>query len=208
MLALHKNSTSDCELHSRPSSVMLRDYIGDNLLKAFPLQFPYGHGGFSTLTNKNMSFETHCDHVHRLSLHQMHKPDFILILHNLFERHRILKSTVWKCNSKHKVNDPSLGQNFGLMSTLELKRAVNMWHNGVVTSHGVGSHFLKSISAVCKSMCHSNDAAKEARQEMFLMIHKFGLPAIFFTVTPDDSNIFRIKVLLILTISMMAVRFP
>ena len=43
-------------------------------------------------------------------------------------------------------------------------------------------------------MCHTNEAAKEARQNMFAIVDKFGLPAIFFTVTPDDSNIFRIKV--------------
>ena len=29
-------------LTSRPSSRVLRDYRGNNLLKAFPLQFPYG----------------------------------------------------------------------------------------------------------------------------------------------------------------------
>ena len=195
MLELYKKSSmTDYELHSRPSSVMLRDYVGDNLLKAFPLQFPYGHGGFSSLTNKKMAFPTYCDHVHRLSLPQMHKPDFILILHNMFERDKILKSAVWKCNSKHKMNDPTLGQNFGVMSTLDLKRAVNMCHNGVVCGHGVASQFLKSITSVCKSMCHSNEAAKEARQKMFSMINKFGLPAVFLTVTPDDSNIFRIKV--------------
>ena len=43
-------------------------------------------------------------------------------------------------------------------------------------------------------MCHTNEAAAEARNKMFLMVYQFGLPAVFFTITPDDNNIFRMKV--------------
>jgi hypothetical protein len=190
MMELHSNPLTDFELHARPSSKMLRDHLGTNLLKAFPLQFPYGHGAFSKLHNKNMSFATYADHVHHLSLPNMHKADFNLILHNMFERDRVLRSGVWQCNKHFGLNDPSVGDCFAAMTTRELTSAVNHVHNGVVAGLGVGSMFLRTINACCKSMCHSNEASKEARQRMFSMINMFGLPAVFFMVTPDDSNIF------------------
>jgi len=43
-------------------------------------------------------------------------------------------------------------------------------------------------------MGHTNEAAKQARTRMFSMIAKFGVPAIFFTITPDDNGSFRIKI--------------
>ena len=194
MLELHQSPSTDCELRARPSSKMLRDYHGANLLKAFPLQFPHGHGAFSELKNKSMSFATYTDHIHHLSLPNMHKPDFILILHNMFERDRVLRSAVWHSNQRFKVGDPAVGELFSTMSSKLLTKAVDQAHNGIPTGHGVGARFLRTISACCKSMCHTNEAAKEARQRMFSMVHRFGLPAVFFTVTPDDNNIFRLKV--------------
>jgi len=43
-------------------------------------------------------------------------------------------------------------------------------------------------------VAHMNEAAKQARCCMFAMIAKFGVPAVFFTVTPNDSGSFQIKV--------------
>ena len=38
-------SDKQATLISRPTPHLLRDYEGDNLIRAFPLQFPYGIGG-------------------------------------------------------------------------------------------------------------------------------------------------------------------
>ncbi len=37
IMQLRQSSNSMYKIHSRPSSNMLRDYLGDNLLRAFPL---------------------------------------------------------------------------------------------------------------------------------------------------------------------------
>jgi len=54
--------------------------------------------------------------------------------------------------------------------------------------------FLRSIKASCKSLPHSNEAADEARKIYFFFLMRFGLPAIFLTVTPDDLRNYRIVV--------------
>jgi len=43
-------------------------------------------------------------------------------------------------------------------------------------------------------MAHTNDAAKSARLKLFANTVRFGQGSIFLTVTPDDSNCFRIKI--------------
>ena len=54
--------------------------------------------------------------------------------------------------------------------------------------------FLNSIDAICKSMAHTNDAAKGTLLKLFTNMVQFGRPSIFFMVTLDDSNSFWIQV--------------
>jgi hypothetical protein len=45
-----------------------------------------------------------------------------------------------------------------------------------------------------KSTGHTNDATKSARLKMLSNAVRFGTSAVFFTMTPDDSNCLRIRV--------------
>jgi hypothetical protein len=77
----------------RPTQNRLKDYEGNALLCAFPLQFPYGFGLFprDNSASHNASKRTtniqleYLSHLQRLSICHMHRGEFILVLHNMYE---------------------------------------------------------------------------------------------------------------------------
>ena len=56
------------------------------------------------------------------------------------------------------------------------------------------NQFLRSITTMCGKLPHSNEACMEARRVYFSYLMKFGIPALFLTITPDDLRSFRIVV--------------
>ena len=52
--------------------------------------------------------------------------------------------------------------------------------------------FLKAESS-CKSIGYTTAAARANRRLMFAMSDMYGIPPIFFTLTPDDLNSFRVR---------------
>jgi hypothetical protein len=65
----------------------MRDYEGNNLIWAFPLQFPHGIGACDTDEEER----------HRISYYKLlsslsnpdnHRPDSVLVLHNMFDHNR------------------------------------------------------------------------------------------------------------------------
>jgi hypothetical protein len=185
-------------VHARTTQNRLRDYEGDNLLRAFPLQFPYGLGRL--LANEASSNNKHAmnvqlnyiSHLQQMSIRHMHRGDFTLVLHNMFERHKAISLAYLR--TMHNVGNDTVGEHFGNMTLTELQRAIHRAQSNLSIQDQTAKQFLKSIDAVCKSMAHTNDAAKGARLKLFANMVRFGRPSIFFTVTPDDSNSFRIQV--------------
>ena len=53
--------------------------------------------------------------------------------------------------------------------------------------NNMASRFLNSISTSCRPVGHSNEAAKYARRQFFLLWVRFGAPSLFYTITPDDE---------------------
>jgi len=52
--------------------------------------------------------------------------------------------------------------------------------------------FLKGVATTCRSMGHTEEAAKFARQCMLAMLDYFGLSSLFLSTTPDDECSFRV----------------
>jgi hypothetical protein len=52
------------------------------------------------------------------------------------------------------------------------------------------------VSAACKNIPYSDEAAKEARTKLFSMLYSLGPPSVFFTISPGDECSFRIKLYL------------
>ena len=116
-------------VHARMTQNCLRDYEGDNLLRAFPLQFPYGLGRLlanEASSNKKCVMNVqlnYISHLQRMLIQHMHWGDFTLILRNMFERHKAISlAYLW---SMHNVGNDTVGEHFGNMTLTELQRAIH-----------------------------------------------------------------------------------
>jgi len=52
---------------------------------------------------------------------------------------------------------------------------------------------IHTVSAACKNVPYTDEAAKEARTKLFSMWYSFGPPSVFFTISPGDECSFRIQ---------------
>ena len=193
-------------MHARPLDERLADYKGDNIAKAFPLQFPYGHSGLEEdVAIENMkSIPKNEEHMKRnrsqvfrkFLQHRkpsFHSPSFNLIIENVIMKEKIFQSTRMFCSMKHA--DGSLMANkYGLMTGPDLRKAIITARQDDGSRHSTkaGNQYLKSISAACEYLPHSNEAAQQARRRYFSYLVQYGFPAIFLTITPDDKRNFRI----------------
>ena len=55
------------------------------------------------------------------------------------------------------------------------------------SSNAAADVFLRKVWATTGAMAHTNEMAKKARNKMYSMIARFGLPALLFTITPEDG---------------------
>jgi hypothetical protein len=95
-------------LIAKPSNTRLRDYEGHNLQKAFPLQFPFGIGDI-TKKNPKAKCPSQVDCYRWLLqlslLPNMHRPDFVLIVHNMYERHRAMSASWLRAKSSFSTSN-------------------------------------------------------------------------------------------------------
>ncbi|NND76574.1 MAG: hypothetical protein HKN39_00125, partial [Flavobacteriales bacterium] len=161
--------------------------------KIFPLVFPYGIGGFEMKAGRRnrLSIEALIDHYLHLSLPQFHRPDFVLVLFSILMRRQAFSSGVIKCKTRERGE--TLGNLFSKLTPDAVALAANRANLNMGTP-GLGGRFLSSVTTSCRPLGHSNEAAAFARKQYMAFCDTLGLPAIFFSVTPDDSMSFRIKV--------------
>ena len=87
---------------SKPTSNIVRDYEEANLLKAFPLQFPYGNGEYD-LNENSFGGIGFYQYLKSLSNPVFHTPVFCCILHNVLNvkgslhllSERLMNLTLW-----------------------------------------------------------------------------------------------------------------
>ena len=177
---------ADATMVARPTPTLLRDYEGDNFVKAFPLHFPYGIGGYDE-DGERRTGTLFYKHMSTLSHPNFHRPQFCCILYNMWARSKMV--------SKAYFNTPEYETDqFCDLSEEAVKEAVERKQNGV-TGSGVGDMFLRRLQSTSSALPHSAAAAKNARQKMFAYIAKFGLPSVLYTITPDDNVNFRVRIL-------------
>jgi hypothetical protein len=185
---LTQSKEREAKLISKPTTNILRDYEGDNLLKAFPLQFPYGIG--SRKRNEPEKFHNGVEfyrHLSFISRAEFQKGDFVCVLHNMYERTAMRFSATFR----RRTNDFN---NYVDLTNEAISEAAERFNNGVNGS-SLADNFLRAIIAATKEMAHTNAAAKEARQKLYAYCARFGVPSMMVTVTPVDEYNFRIRVL-------------
>ena len=169
-------------LNSRPSRQLLRDYEDNNLMRAFPLQFPYGHGPSGEVTTK-ISETGLLGHLLRLSIPCFHEAPFILAAHNMWERSKALTGAVWRVMGGRERCD---------MTETELNSAIARHCDGLPPEVGPGANFLKSVHSVKKNMGHTNADAQANQAKFISLAHHFGCAKALFTVSFDDSLDIRV----------------
>ena len=65
--------------------------------------------------------------------------------------------------------------------------------NKGTTSGDSASSLLHTVKASCKSDPYSDEAATVARTKLFALWNHFGLPSVFFTISPADECSFRVQ---------------
>jgi len=200
-----KDSKWSSSLHARPQHERLPDCEDETLALAFPLQFPFGHTGLpndpavkalSKLEGwKNHTRRTRKDVLLKHLQHGkscFHCPMFNLIVQNTLVKDAIFLSCKIQCNVKC-ADGTVMAEKCGRMTADQLQRAIHNSRRNASVQHSARAEdsFLKSLTAACRHLPHSTEAAKEARKMCFSCPMMFGMPAIFPTVTPDDNRSFR-----------------
>jgi hypothetical protein len=175
------------------------DYRDNNLVNACLLQFPYGRGGMNERRlRSDGTYTTNIDiseYIKYLSLQsqpQFHRELFTLILYNMEMKQMMVKTAGWKVRNKADAN---LFAND--LSMADVDEAIeSARHARGVTNQNVfrGRRLLGAIDAICKSIPHTNEAARQARRHAEALQHHFGCPTYFLTVTPDDDSHYLVQV--------------
>jgi hypothetical protein len=125
----------------------------------------------------------------RLSLPQFMEGPTILVMNHIYNRQMSFKSGVMTCRSN--VGGITLGEKLSMLSTENFEK-IDMENNTNNLDETTKS-FLKGVATTCRSMGHTEEAAKFARRCMFAMLDYFGLNSLFLSTTPDDECSFRVR---------------
>jgi len=184
------------EMVHKPTPSSMKGLDGDNLVGCFPLQFPYGHGK----RPKNVDLATHIRHLSNISEPVFQKAEMLLPLLVVLSKNSMVQQASTRCN--YKVGGDKtmkdVVNNIDLLDVdLELykigKKNQQPNARGKWNSTDVGK-LLQHVAAVSKKLPFSDEAAKEARKHLFSLCTMFGLPSMFLTVTPDDTESFIVRI--------------
>ena len=156
----------------------------------FPVQFPFGRGGPDETRSIHASTKACFKHYARLSLPQMMRADFLLVICSLYQSIECYTSAVISCKSSW--NRSTVGEEVSRLSLDEMKQATKRVLDGIEPTATMNRLF-SSVSASCRTVGQSNEAAKVARKKYFSLWHRFGSPSVFFTVSPCDECSFRVR---------------
>ena len=171
------------------------DRVGSHNIKLeemFPVQFPFGIGGLGKRPTRVRPHEV-LRHFARLSLPQFHRADFILVIYAMYQRAKSFQNSILTCRSS--LDSTTLGEKLSTVTEEEIEAVTTqvLDGRGNKTTNATMNKLFHSISANCKSVGHSNEAAAVARRKTFATWQYFGAPAVFATASPCDENSLRVR---------------
>ena len=107
--------------YTKPTSNRVKDYVDDEFVKAFPVQFPYRYGGFPKETKLQEFFSSK---KHRVSFSErykhylvsrkpsFHESTFNLVGNGILMRHSVFDQVRLQCNLIYE-DMAAMGQKFG-----------------------------------------------------------------------------------------------
>ena len=167
------------------------------LENVFPAVFPFGSGG-PTLDRQNpISDEELIRHYLRLSLPQFMESEFVLVANYLLGQILSFKSAVMKCRPLVDEHGTAVGDEIGRMTVEEIEELLGGGdeedHGGDDGANTTAKRFLRAVSASCRHLGTSAEAAKVARRKCFALQDFFGMHSLFITITIDDECSFRVR---------------
>jgi hypothetical protein len=185
--------------HSAPTlTVHGGEYVGHRevmkLENVFPTAFPFGSGGPTEKRRNQISDEEKIRHYLRLSLPQFMESEFVLVANFLLGRILSYGTAIMKCRPIIDEHGTAVGDIIGAMSIEEIKNAIEEENSsGTQPQNSTASKFLKAVSASCRSLGHTKEAAQQARRRCFALQEYFGMHSLFVTITIDDECSFRVR---------------
>ena len=135
-----------------------------------------------------VSIEKSLAHYGRLSLDQFMKGDFCLLVSHMLDRRLSYTSGKLKCRSN--IDGIPLAEKISGLTVKDLEDVVS----GADTN-STATQLLSSVSASCKAMGHTSEAAAHWRRVYFALGDRQGLNAVMLTVTPNDLASFSVRVI-------------
>ena len=154
-----------------------------------PTAFPFGLGGPRMPRRAGVSLEKCLAHYGRLSLDQFMRGDFCLIANHMLDRQLSYTSGKVKCRAH--IDGVPLAEKISRLTVKDFEDVAS----GSNTSNSATSQLLQSVSASCKAMGHTSEAAAYWRRIFFALSDRRGMNACMLTVTPNDLATFSVKVL-------------
>lgn len=186
-------TTNSGEIHM-PLGEFVRDFEGENFMKLFPLLFPFGLGGPSekrvqktTGVLGRTQTKDYIQHITSLSSIEFHKPLVSIIGFNIVQRERMVRKGFLLCRGNY-VSPENVNNLVPLDVITEIERQNSVGLHKEIERRSPGEKFLRTVEAVTSYLPHSNGASKAARKQVLAMQVKYGIPNIFFTVSPTDNN--------------------
>ena len=206
----HQNGQWNATFIARPTPEHVADYNDKFIAQAFPKHFPYGFSGLPSdpaviglselekRNNRSHMKRKWLDVLKKYLRHQQphfHEAEFVLTVQNLIMKDSIFNSARMHCSIAHGQSG-RMSEAYGNMTAEQLESAIQdaRYNSGKQYSMNPENHYLRSIRASCQSLPHTIESANFHRTHYFSYLSRFGMPAIFLTVTPDDQNSFRVLV--------------
>ena len=109
--------------------------------------------------------------------------DAILVLGHMYNRSVSFKTGVMICRSQ--LDGVTLGEALSKFSADSFKENA--------PPNEATEMLLKAINTSCAALGHTSEAAKVARKSYFAYTDHFGLNSMFFSISPNDSKSFRVR---------------
>ena len=144
------------------------------LPQVFPLTYPFGVGGLEENRRTHVSVEECLKHYLNKSLPMFQHSDIILLISHMYFWKKSFQSAYLKCKSRSSLNGCTTGEHLSKISEskiLELSKKTKKDVNNQIGRPP--NQLIHTVSAACKSIPYSDEAAKEARAKLFSMWYTF-----------------------------------
>ena len=135
-----------------------------------------------------VSIEKSLAHYGRLSLQQFLRGDYSLLANSMLDRRLSYTSGKVKCRSN--IGGVPLAEKISRLTVKDLEDVVSGDN-----TNSIANQLLTSVSASCKAMGHTSEAAAHWRRIYFALNDRHGLNAFMLTVTPNDLASFSVRVI-------------